>query len=92
MDAYKKAWQEVRIGQLNAELAVQAHALAEINRAKYAALRKLYKGLQIMTLMAVGLVALGGLASVVGTAKKAGKGARGEDILGTARADHRIPA
>ena len=84
VDAYKKAWQEVRIGQLNAELAVQAHALAEINRAKYAALRKLYKGLQIMTLMAVGLVALGGLAQVVGTAQKAGKGARGEDILGTA--------
>ena len=84
VDAYKKAWQEVRIGQLNAELAVQAHALAEINRAKYKALRKLYKGLQIMTLMAVGLVALGGLAQVVGTAQKAGKGARGEDILGTA--------
>lgn len=85
VDAYKKAWQEVRIGQLNAELAVQAHALAEINRAKYKALRRLYKGLKIMTLMAVGLVALGGLANVVGTAKKAGKGARGEDILGTAQ-------
>jgi len=84
VDAYKKAWQEVRIGQLNAELAVQAHALAAINKAKYAALRRLYKGLQIMTLMAVGLVALGGLASVVGTAKKAGQGGRGEDILGTA--------
>jgi uncharacterized protein YjiK len=84
VDAYKKAWQEVRIGQLNAELAVQAHALAEINRAKYKALRKLYKGLQVMTLMAVGLVALGGLASVVGTAKKAGQGARGEEIFGTA--------
>jgi uncharacterized protein YjiK len=85
VDAYKKAWQEVRIGQLNAELAVQAHALAEINRAKYAALRRLYKGLQVMTLMAVGLVALGGLAQVVGTAKKAGQGARGEDIFGTAQ-------
>src|SRR5688572_5896681 len=67
VDDYKKAWQQVRIGQLNAELAVQAHALAEINRAKYTALRKLYKGLQIMTLMAVGLVALGGIAGLVGT-------------------------
>ena len=85
VDSYKKAWSEVRIGQLNAELAVQAHALAAINRVKYAALRKLYKGLQIMTLMAVGLVALGGLAQVVGTAKKAGQGVRGEDILGTAQ-------
>ena len=85
VDAYKKAWQEVRIGQLNAELAVQAHAFAQINRAKYAALRRLYKGLQVMTLMAVGLVALGGLASVVGTAKKAGKGSRGEDVLGESK-------
>jgi uncharacterized protein YjiK len=86
VDAYKKAWQEVRIGQLNAELAVQAHALAQINRAKYSALRRLYKGLQVMTLMAVGLVALGGLAQVVGTAKKAAKPlTRGDEILGTAQ-------
>ena len=84
VDAYKKAWQEVRIGQLNAELAVQAHALATINRIKYAALRRLYKGLQIMLLMAVGLVALAGIASLVGTAKKAVKSTRGEDILGVA--------
>jgi uncharacterized protein YjiK len=84
VDAYKKAWQEVRIGQLNAELAVQAHALAEINKAKYGALRRLYKGLQIMLLMAVGLVALGGVASLVGTAKKASKTMRGEDVLGAA--------
>ncbi|HET7746745.1 MAG TPA: SdiA-regulated domain-containing protein [Vicinamibacteria bacterium] len=73
VETYKKAWQEVRIGQLNAELAVQAHALAEINKAKYAALRKLYKGLQIMTLMAVGLVVLGALTQIVGTARKAGR-------------------
>ena len=90
VDAYKKAWQEVRIGQLNAELAVQAHALAEINRAKYKALRRLYKGLKVMTLMAVGLVALGGLANVVGTAKKATQPlTRGDEILGsTARIDN----
>jgi SdiA-regulated protein len=86
VDAYKKAWQEVRIGQLNAELAVQAHALAEINSAKFTALRKLYKGLQIMTLMAVGLVALGGIAGLVGTAKKAANNGltRGADELGKA--------
>ena len=86
VDAYKRAWQEVKIGQLNAELAVQAHALAEINRAKYTALRKLYKGLQVMTLMAVGLVALGGIAGLVGTAKKAANNglARGAEELGQA--------
>ena len=90
VDTYKKAWQDVRIGQLNAELAVQAHALAEINRLKYAALRRLYKGLQIMTLMGVGLVALGGIASLVGTAKKAGDSkngntTRGSEMFGTAQ-------
>ena len=87
VDAYKKAWSEVRIGQLNAELAVQAHAMAGINRAKYVALRRLYMGLKIMTLMAVGLVALGGLANVVGTAKKAsneGELERGSEVLGKA--------
>jgi uncharacterized protein YjiK len=91
VDAYKKAWQEVRIGQLNAELAVQLHALAEINRAKYKALRKLYKGLQIMTLMAVGLVALGGLAGVIGTAKSATSDiSRGADEIGKAERFTRI--
>ena len=82
VDAYKKAWQDVRIGQLNAELAVQAHALAAINQIKYAALRRLYMGLKIMLLMAVGLVGLAGLATLVGTAKKAAKATSGEDILG----------
>lgn len=86
VETYKKAWQDVRIGQLNAELAVQAHALAEINKAKYAALRRLYKGLQIMTLMAVGLVVLGALTQVVGTARRAGRQDRatsgGRDVLG----------
>ncbi|MGI8998905.1 MAG: hypothetical protein ACR2GO_04285 [Candidatus Limnocylindria bacterium] len=88
VEAYKKAWREVRIGQLNAELAVQAHALAEINKAKFAALRRLYRGLQIMTLMAVGLVALGGLAGIVGTAKKAaedGKDPKSEPSASSSR-------
>jgi uncharacterized protein YjiK len=85
VDAYKKAWQEVRIGQLNAELAVQAHALAAINLIKYAALRRLYMGLKIMLLMAVGLVALGGTATLIGTFDKAKKATTGEDILGPAQ-------
>jgi uncharacterized protein YjiK len=62
LEAYRRAWREIRIGQLNNEVAVQAHALAEINRAKYRALGRLYVGLQIMTLMGVGLV---GLAAIV---------------------------
>ncbi len=51
LEAYRRAWREVHIGQLNAELAVQLHGLARINQAKYAALRRLYLGLQVMTLM-----------------------------------------
>jgi uncharacterized protein YjiK len=85
VEDYKRAWKDVRVGQLNAELAVQAHALAGINRAKYTALRRLYSGLKLMTLLAVGLVGLAALASVVGTARKVAKAsARGAKILGTA--------
>ena len=61
LEAYRRAWREIRIGQLNNEVAVQAHALAEINRAKYGALRRLYVGLQVMTLMGVGVVGLAAL-------------------------------
>jgi uncharacterized protein YjiK len=60
VEAYRRAWREVRMGQLNAELTIQAHALAQINRAKYAALRRLYFGLQVMTLMGTTLVAICG--------------------------------
>jgi hypothetical protein len=69
LEAYRRAWREIRIGQLNNEVAVQAHALAEINRAKYRALGRLYVGLQLMTLMGVGLV---GLAALVTLALPAG--------------------
>jgi uncharacterized protein YjiK len=84
-EEYKRAWKEVRMGQLNAELAVQSHALAGINRAKYGALRRLYLGLKIMTMLAVGLVGLAAAFTVVGTARKASKAAaRGAKILGQA--------
>src|SRR4029078_12289838 len=85
VEDYKRAWREVHVGQLNAELAVQAHALAGINRAKYGALRRLYSGLKLMTLLAVGLVGLAALPPAVGTARKVTRAARrGEKILGTA--------
>jgi hypothetical protein len=85
VEDYKRAWREVHVGQLNAELAVQAHALAGINRAKYGALRRLYSGLKLMTLLAVGLVGLAALATALGTARKVTRAARrGEKILGTA--------
>lgn len=86
VEDYKRAWKDVHIGQLNAELAVQAHALAGINRAKYNALRRLYSGLKLMTLLAVGLVGLAALTTVIGTARKVSKAAtRGAKVLGTAQ-------
>jgi uncharacterized protein YjiK len=85
VEDYKRAWKEVHVGQLNAELAVQAHALAGINRAKYGALRRLYSGLKLMTLLAVGLVGLAALATVAGTAREVAKAAkRGAKALGAA--------
>jgi uncharacterized protein YjiK len=85
VEAFRKSWEEVRMGQLNAELAVQVHAMAGINSAKFAALRRLYKGLQIMTVMAVGLLGLAAFAGFVGTARKAAQPLlRGAEVLGPA--------
>lgn len=48
---YARAWSELRQEQLCDEVAEQVHALSGINRLKYQALRRLYLGLQIMTVM-----------------------------------------
>jgi uncharacterized protein YjiK len=77
LEAYRRAWREIRIGQLNNEVAVQAHALAEINRAKYRALGRLYVGLQVMTLMGVGLVGVAALITIATPAVTDGKPAFG---------------
>ena len=59
MEGYRQAWRDVRIGQLNNEVAVQLHALSAIIRAKYAALDRLYRGLQLMVVFAVVLLLIG---------------------------------
>jgi uncharacterized protein YjiK len=59
MEAYRQAWRDVRIGQLNNEVAVQLHAIAAIIRAKYGALDRLYRGLQLMVVFAVVLLLIG---------------------------------
>jgi uncharacterized protein YjiK len=58
LEAYRRAWREVRFGQLNAELAVQNHVMAQINMDKYRSLRRLYGGLRVLTLLAGGLLAI----------------------------------
>jgi hypothetical protein len=46
---YRTAWEQVRIDNLNIELATQIHIIAGINVQKYAVLSKLYRGLKAMT-------------------------------------------
>jgi uncharacterized protein YjiK len=58
LEAYRRAWREVRFGQLNAELAVQNHVMARINLDKYRSLRRLYGGLRLLTIQAGGLLAI----------------------------------
>jgi uncharacterized protein YjiK len=58
LEAHRRAWREVRFGQLNAELAVQNHVLARINMDKYRSLRRLYRGLRVLTILAGGLLAI----------------------------------
>jgi hypothetical protein len=53
-----RAWSEVRIGQLNAELAVQYHSLCMKNEQRHLAVRNLYSGLRLMTLLLAVLAAL----------------------------------
>ena len=57
------AWQNVRLTQLNAELAVQIHSLARKNHAKHLAVRRLYLGLRAMAMMLGALLVLYGVFS-----------------------------
>jgi len=57
-EGYWQAWREVTMEQLNAELAVQVHSLCIKNNYKRLALRRLYNGLRLMTLLLAGIVAL----------------------------------
>jgi hypothetical protein len=56
--AHWRAWRDVRVDQLNAELAVQLHSLCTKNQAKRTSLRRLYGGLQLMTLLLTTVVAM----------------------------------
>jgi hypothetical protein len=51
-----RAWRDVHMGQLNAELAVQLHSLCRKSYANRLALRRLYAGLRVMTLLIAGLL------------------------------------
>jgi hypothetical protein len=53
-----RAWREVQVEQLNAELAVQLHSLSQKNQSMRISLRRLYTGLRVMTLLVTALLML----------------------------------
>jgi hypothetical protein len=58
VEGHWRAWQEVQVEQLNAELAIQLHSLSQKNQATRVSLRRLYTGLRVMTLLITALLAL----------------------------------
>jgi hypothetical protein len=53
-----RAWREVHVEQLNAELAIQLHSLSQKNQSTRTSLRRLYTGLRVMTLLVTALLVL----------------------------------
>ena len=58
LDAYRRAWSEARMEQLNAEAVIIAHHEARLIRAKYVALGRLYAGLATLVVLAGILLAV----------------------------------
>jgi hypothetical protein len=52
------AWRDVKLGQLNAELAIQVHSLCLKNQARKVALRGLYGSLRVLTLVFAAILIL----------------------------------
>jgi hypothetical protein len=57
-EEYRQTWSNVRVDQLSDEIAEQVHTLSRINQDKYRALYRLYLGLQILTVLTGGLIAV----------------------------------
>jgi hypothetical protein len=58
VQSHWRAWREVRVDQLNAELAVQLHSLCVKNQATRTSLRRMYGGLRFLTLLISALICL----------------------------------
>jgi hypothetical protein len=54
---YRRVWSELRMDNLQTELADQVYTLATINQRKYEALTRLYTGVAVMTAMLGGIIA-----------------------------------
>jgi hypothetical protein len=58
VQSHWRAWCDIQMNQLNAELAVQHHSMCYRSNIKRAALHRLFAGLRVMMLLVVGLMAL----------------------------------
>lgn len=58
LENYRRAWDGITMGQLNAEMVVVAHAVAQVNRTKYLAVRRMYIALVLVIALAAILLAL----------------------------------
>ena len=56
LDAFRRAGGEARMEQLNAEVVIIAYNLAQVVRAKYVALGRLYWGLSGLVVLAAALL------------------------------------
>jgi hypothetical protein len=54
---YASLWTEARVGQVTAELALLAHGLARVNAGQYGYLKRLFRWLRLMLLLAAVLIA-----------------------------------
>lgn len=54
--SYGRIWSDLRMDNLNAELADQLHTLSWINQSKFGALDRLYRGLTVMTALLAGIL------------------------------------
>jgi hypothetical protein len=57
LDSYRRAWSTVRMEQLNAEVVIIAHQQAQLIRAKYASLGRLFFGLAVLVVLGAVLLA-----------------------------------
>jgi hypothetical protein len=54
---YSTLWTEARVGQVSAELALLAHELARVNADQYGSLKRLFRALRVMLVLAAAFVA-----------------------------------
>lgn len=66
LDAYRRAWSGIRMEQLNAEVVIIAHQQAQLIRAKYVVLGRLYWGLAALVVLAGVLLGMYTLFGLVG--------------------------